>query len=196
MLGHQRKRVGGRDPQFSSYGLPTTRSHGPCFGARIIGMGHFALSSVVGSPRIAVARGFVGWLDRSGEMSVNSGSSKEASRRTGTSVQFVRATYLPVLMARVSAHGPLEWAISPYLPLWDRQESLLLEGLWGGSTVSVNARTSKEASWRTGTSVQFLRAIADRVCVAGTVLLVKFRPAINPRRRKWIAEELIMGRGL
>ncbi|GBO25686.1 hypothetical protein AVEN_71258-1 [Araneus ventricosus] len=46
--------------------------------------------SFVRTQRIIVARGFVGRLERSGEMSANSGASKETSPRTGTSVQFLQ----------------------------------------------------------------------------------------------------------
>ncbi|GBN61563.1 hypothetical protein AVEN_15086-1 [Araneus ventricosus] len=47
----------------------------------------YPLSPVVGLQRIAIARGFVGWLERSGEISVNARTSKKTSRRTETSVQ-------------------------------------------------------------------------------------------------------------
>ncbi|GBL96773.1 hypothetical protein AVEN_118918-1 [Araneus ventricosus] len=45
----------------------------------------------MGPQRIVVARGFVEWLRRSGEMSVNDRTLKEASRQTETSVQFLWA---------------------------------------------------------------------------------------------------------
>ncbi|GBN08800.1 hypothetical protein AVEN_204907-1 [Araneus ventricosus] len=62
------------------------RSHGPCFG---VPFSKNALSPVVRPERIVVALGFVGWLERSGEMSVNARTSKEASRGIGASVQFL-----------------------------------------------------------------------------------------------------------
>ncbi|GBL85113.1 hypothetical protein AVEN_221332-1 [Araneus ventricosus] len=49
--------------------------------------------------------------------------------------------------------------------------------------MSVNSRTSKEASRRTEISAQFLRDVVDCICVMGTVLLVEFRQAINPQQR-------------
>ncbi|GBL82474.1 hypothetical protein AVEN_252601-1 [Araneus ventricosus] len=46
------------------------------------------------------------------------------------------------------------------------------------------------------TSEQFLWAVIDRECFMGTVRLVEFRPAINPQRRKWIAENCLREKGL
>ncbi|GBL93927.1 hypothetical protein AVEN_76663-1 [Araneus ventricosus] len=51
--------------------------------------------------RIVVARGFVRWLERAGEMSVNA-RFKEASRRTETSVQFLRTVANCVCVVRTS----------------------------------------------------------------------------------------------
>ncbi|GBM96666.1 hypothetical protein AVEN_29484-1 [Araneus ventricosus] len=57
--------------------LIKARSHGACSN---IPFSKYALYSAVGMQRIFVARGFVGWLKRSGEMSINARTSKEASR--------------------------------------------------------------------------------------------------------------------
>ncbi|GBO20119.1 hypothetical protein AVEN_206673-1, partial [Araneus ventricosus] len=45
----------------------------------------------MGPKRTLVVREFVGWIERSGEIPVNARTSKEANRRTETSVQFLRA---------------------------------------------------------------------------------------------------------
>ncbi|GBM35773.1 hypothetical protein AVEN_108969-1 [Araneus ventricosus] len=45
----------------------------------------------MGKQRIIVTRGFMGWPERSRKMSVNVRKSREANRRTETSVQFLRS---------------------------------------------------------------------------------------------------------
>ncbi|GBM93099.1 hypothetical protein AVEN_125266-1 [Araneus ventricosus] len=57
-------------------------SHGQSFGVPYL---KYALSLVVGTQRIIVARGFVDGSSVPGEMSVNARQSKEASQRTVSS---------------------------------------------------------------------------------------------------------------
>ncbi|GBN32512.1 hypothetical protein AVEN_82810-1 [Araneus ventricosus] len=91
------------------------------------------------------------------------------------------------------------WGLFWY-PLISRgtaKKSLLLVGwLESSGEMSLNDRTSKEASRWTETSVQFLRAAVDCACAMATVRLVEFQSAIYTRRRTWIAEKLIIGTGL
>ncbi|GBM01097.1 hypothetical protein AVEN_136646-1 [Araneus ventricosus] len=86
-----------------------------------------------------------------------------------------------------------------YVLSFDRKKIVIVRRFVGwlerSGEMSVNARSSKEASRWTETSVQFQRAIVDCVCFVGTVL-VEFRPALNLQRRKCFAKKLIMGIGL
>ncbi|GBM66837.1 hypothetical protein AVEN_67777-1 [Araneus ventricosus] len=65
----------------------------------------------MGLQRIVVFRGFVGSLERSGETAVSARTSKDASGRTGTSVQFLRAFYFTLRHTPDSRDKNLRFAV-------------------------------------------------------------------------------------
>ncbi|GBM86384.1 hypothetical protein AVEN_60103-1 [Araneus ventricosus] len=68
--------------------------------------------------------------------------------------------------------------------------------------MSVNARASKYSESTDETSVKFLQAVVDCVCVVGTTRLVGFRTTINPQvsprttMNQCLGPEITLERGL
>ncbi|GBO15559.1 hypothetical protein AVEN_216132-1 [Araneus ventricosus] len=89
--------------------------------------------------------------------------------------------------------------VTPYHPSCELKRIVVARGFVGwlerSGKMLVYALASKEASRRTETSVQFLRAVVDCVCFVGTVCLIEFSPARNLQRRKCIAKKLTVGTG-
>ncbi|GBM62989.1 hypothetical protein AVEN_52-1 [Araneus ventricosus] len=83
-------------------------SHSPWFD---VSLSEFVLPFAVG-PQGIVFREFLGWLERSGERPANARASKEACRRTETSVQFLRAVDSVCVVRMVRLVG-IQPAISP-----------------------------------------------------------------------------------